>query len=320
MFLYDHLMYLGTAHINAQHQADPEAAEKDPHIHARKAGQQASAEVDDNDSLYAFNNIYIEVCGTFDTLRGLITLFIGFFLFKACSEILPDLWGRLFPIWVDVQANEASFFGGFVFAVLLAVGVTGVLVWLFWKWGWQWLRYDCLTLRRGLVRFNRKDRKVYVYLPRYAGGIREFKWDDFEAEAGAAEGMATVLGGVVDCSQGMGKAVVLWAGMIGKIMGTEEEALAFWEYIRRYMEYGPSAVPAPRRLLSKRVSPWHSLVNVFEPLAVIARQHLWLWPFIAILSPFLGIWAGGHWIAMLLSVEPKWPEHIRRECGEKECQ
>ncbi|WP_146038389.1 DUF6708 domain-containing protein [Pseudomonas sp. FW300-N1A1] len=100
--------------------------------------------------------------------------------------------------------------------------------------------------------------------------------------------------------------------LVGKPTRNASELLAFWEYIRRYMEDGPEAAPAPERLLPRFPWPWHSLSAVWRlDTGVIKTPALWIFiPVHLLLLPLILIHACAHWVSLLLCYEPRFPRAI----------
>jgi hypothetical protein len=195
-------------------------------------------------------------------------------------------------------------------------GIATIVVFLFWAWlfkklAWPLINKDYFTTRRILIRFNRITRKVYLHRPKYAGGVQTFDWDMLEA----------ALDNKGKENKGDGRLVVGWADLearrmlgiefVGRAAGNEANGLAWWEYIRRYMEEGADSVPKPSPRLWKGAWPHISIISVFYlyPERIRNGGPLW-WIFLLCIAPVDLVRAGLHWIAMLLCVEPKFPPEI----------
>ena len=108
---------------------------------------------------------------------------------------------------------------------------------------------------------------------------------------------------------------------VGNACRDYQHLLSFWEYIRRFMEDGADAVPAPKRLRSKWPNPLRSMLTVsrlslpggFDP----GRMFLWLR---LVLAPVFFIWGLGHYASLLLSYEPRFPKAIRVASHESEAR
>ena len=100
--------------------------------------------------------------------------------------------------------------------------------------------------------------------------------------------------------------------MVGKPTRNGSELLAFWEYIRRYMEEGPEAAPKPQKLIGKFPWPWRSFMAVWQlDSRFFKTPQLWIFVLVySLLLPLITIHAIGHWISLLLCYEPKFPRAI----------
>ncbi|WP_061955955.1 DUF6708 domain-containing protein [Cupriavidus pauculus] len=287
---------------------DPNLPMTDGMAHDQRAAQRPIA----NASVFKKNDTYLEVCGQFEAQRGMLG-------FAVC----------LIPVWVMGFFCEAVY----ILTLNLVRGVTesgipvgnrgetmfGMVVMLLMLWGVAWLfkklalpqvRKDYFTTRRTLIRFNRVTRKVHVHQPPQAGGINTYDWD---------EAIATLDDGEPDKSSGrlvMGWIDVEAAQMrglifVGRAAGNAARGRAWWEYIRRYMEEGPDSVPQPFVRLWKGAWPHMSIWNVFYlyPERLLHGGPLW-WILLPCLAPVDLMRAALHWLAMLLSVEPRFPPEI----------
>lgn len=98
---------------------------------------------------------------------------------------------------------------------------------------------------------------------------------------------------------------------IGHKTKSATELNNLWEFIRRYMEDGPEAVPKPK-LISKFPWPWVSLQAPMIYLWPLFGKYGYekLLPIFILLSPLFLIHGIFHWISLLLCWEPKWPKEI----------
>jgi hypothetical protein len=287
---------------------DPSLPMTDGMAHDQRAAQRPIA----NASVFKKNDTYLEVCGQFEAQRGMLGFavclipvgVIGFLSYMVGRAIFDLIRGFL---GADLPAS----LGGLVFYIL-ATSLTLILPvgWLFKKLLLPQVRKDYFTTRRTLIRFNRVTRKVYVHQPPQAGGINTYDWD---------EAIATLDDGEPDKSSGrlvMGWIDVEAAQMrglifVGRAAGNAARGRAWWEYIRRYMEEGPDSVPQPFVRLWKGVWPHMSIWSVFYlyPERLLHGGPLW-WILLPCLAPVDLMRAALHWLAMLLSVEPRFPPEI----------
>lgn len=272
----------------------------------------------DAESLYARNDTYLDVRAAFqEEKRGLITFgFFGlfgvwfYFLFWKLS-LHPGFyilvlgrtpWGR------PIQTGDYFFIGLFL---LLGCGI----LYLVFKYAWPWIRTELFTQRHLVARFNRKTRQVYLNRPRYAGGKVTLAWEaaspGIQPDDPDHMGMAGFL--LVAFPTERSGADFSDFVFLGRPMRGNREIEGLWEYVRRYMEEGPQAVPRPKRLLPLWPSP-------VEPVRATLRFMSPMWrrsgKVVAlatglVLSPLLILHAFCHWVSLLLCWRPYWPKEMR---------
>ncbi|MHA7915289.1 DUF6708 domain-containing protein [Alloalcanivorax xenomutans] len=276
--------------------------------------------------VYAYNDTYLEMrAGCMEYTRGLVTIISLFYLFLAGGFSYG-----LFVVASDLLSTPA--FDVFL-ATIFSLSATTVLFWLYFKYGLQITRFEMLTQRRLLIRFNRKTRQVYLHRPKYAGGVATLPWDEAQ--------------GIYDLGGSRFPILLLWPSQpnrpqmegvhVGKACATSEPMRDEWEFIRRYMEEGPEGLPQPR-IRSKWPLPWHAFEPVFggmlrlllgrrekrqssDPAQDKKQTGKWLLGrllmlvALVIISPALLILGLANWLSQLLCWEPRWPKVIR-EAGQ----
>lgn len=323
MYFFEWMFYDG------REPGEYERLEKKAEESARKSGKPllgpntmdcVSGSITDNDSLYAYNDAYIDVRTPHDEKRGLITLFLGIGCvtwLAACiylislpvrSLLLGDDWGGDF---------------GFYLFLVTSVFITLGSYYLYFKYLFRYLRLEAFTARRLIVRFNRVTRKVYLLRPKNIGGIVALDWDKTEAAVDRSMRNDVLPGGGF-LFLAWGKGAVYDAdghpnddfeiALVGRTARNGAELLAFWEYIRRYMEVGPQAAPPPKKLLSKTPWPWLSFEAAWNIMPLRGLRESGMWPVFVLvkilLLPVTIVHAFGHWISLLLCYEPKFPPSI----------
>ncbi len=170
-----------------------------------------------------------------------------------------------------------------------------------------------LTSRHLLIRFNRKTQQVHLHRPSYCGGIVTFPWRSTGSTAIHPEDDALSLG--------MRLALVwhpirtglphLEFAFLGKQGQGGSELRDEWEFIRRYMEEGPDAVPRPR-LSTQLPSPIQAFSAQFEGLGRFFRHSGWpLKVALLLIWPAFVIIGTAHWVSLMLCWRPRWPKIIR---------
>ncbi|NWL76214.1 hypothetical protein DM872_05075 [Pseudomonas taiwanensis] len=286
--------------------------------------ESVSKVVYDNDSLYAYNDTYIDLRTPNDEKKGAITFF-------GCAIGGTLLWAELAVIWLATAdlLNPSVVLGWdfYVFSLILSPLTGSAALFFYFKYAFRLLRLESFTARRIIVRFNRITRKVYPLRPEYLGGIRIMDWDKTEVLIDKNMSELDGTGGFVILVWDRGDGVDLQGTptedievtFVGKPTHSARELLAFWEYIRRYMEDGPAAAPAPKKLLSKFPWPWLSLKAAWG-LDTRFLRHSGLRIFVVanvLMLPAILIHATGHWLSLLLCYEPRFPRAIE-EAGRKD--
>lgn len=215
-------------------------------------------------SIYAQNDSYLEMCNPGwkeqrDLMLGLLLL-VPFALLVIWMwygfAIHPLLFKRLIMFWTSFpyDANDGDgivLWMGWLVGFPLAAGAAFLLVGAFYYMGARTLFF---TYVRGRVRFNRITRKVYVLRPGYCGGNQVFDWDRLVAlcdlSAGGRKSTLKVLAlyhPPFDPNDQPLKGPARGEDCIfvGDALPSYEAALPLWEYIRRYMQEGPTVDDIP---------------------------------------------------------------------------
>ena len=308
-----------------------EEALKEFNLQQRQAGQaelhapesvsdSVSKRIHDNCSLYSYNDKYIDLRTPNDEKRGAITIFLGFaygfvtYMFLSMGAISAEKI-------ISGHNHSGAQLGISDYLILTLFPLFWpAILYILLKYTFRFLLMESFTARRIIVRFNRITRKVYLLRPKHLGGIRIMDWDKTEILIDKNMSELEGTGGFVILVWDRGDGVDLEGTptdnievtFVGKPTRNASELLAFWEYIRRYMEEGPAAAPAPEKLICKFPWPWLSLKAArgldssfirTRELRIFVLLNLLLWPVIL-------IHATGHWLSLLLCYEPRFPRSI----------
>lgn len=213
--------------------------------------------------VYAQNDAYLELCnpgwsrqwwaglsaiGVVLTSSLIILAWYGFavhpLLFKKVMFVFPWLMGDYEPGTKDV----AIVWFGWLLCFPMAIGASFLLYLSLVLSG---MRTGFFTYLRGRVRFNRKTRKVYVLRPGYCGGNKVFEWDRLLGllEASPADGRQFDEFALAlyhppfdpNDPKTKGEDCIF----VGPELIHRGQAAGLWEYIRRYMEIGPTVDEIP---------------------------------------------------------------------------
>jgi len=226
-------------------------------------------------------------------------------------------------VLIIAEISNSELFDKLHFSIVFFIGIMGCYIMIggYLFIAQKLFRLEIFVQRRLLVRFDRLNRKVHLHRPSYAGGIVSLDWDNVEVELDIKKSrfgvplplswhQSRTSDGLPECA------------LVGRNSRSHDELAQRWEFIRRFMEDGPQAVPREKRL-TKFPWPWNS---------VIAAGSL-VWPFIMmmgkdeeippqvivggiLISPAILLYAAFHWLSLLLCWEPVFPREIRKACGE----
>lgn len=324
MYYFEWLIYDDRATVDYEALARRTDAQilKNEKIPPIRINQKVSTKITSNDSLYSYNSTYIDVRTPNDEKRGLITLMIG-----GCGAIL--LWLLGMTIHYAFRDILAGYKGDQIplvaFDYILLGGIPLIpltALYFYVKYAFRYLRLEVFTARRLIVRFNRITRKIYLLRPNHLGGIVALDWGTAEVCIDPKMSELNGTGGFVVLGWDKESHSVrdihgnlkddFEITFVGKPTRNASELLAFWEYIRRYMEYGPEAAPKPKKLIGKFPWPWRSFMAVWRlDSHFVKAPKLWFFVIIySLLVPLIVVHACAHWVSLLLCYEPKFPRNI----------
>ena len=210
--------------------------------------------------IFAQNDAYLEICNPGWDLQWRAG--IGNF-FVVIPALLMIWWWFGFAIYPLISDGVIFFFVktslgdgdkvllwmGWLLFFPLAIGC-GFLLYLWFFVGG--MRTAFFTLARGRIRFNRLKRKIYVLRPRYCGGNVVIDWDKVVAllkPEGVRRGDKETVQAIAlyrPPSHGGGSDSDEDAIFVGPTLPFRDlQAAGMWEYIRRYMEEGPTVDQIP---------------------------------------------------------------------------
>jgi hypothetical protein len=222
--------------------------------------------------VYAQNDAYLELCnsgwerqwkagiGTVFILLPCLLIFWSFYGFA----LHPLFFDHVLLLWGSSEnlSTSADLWFGWLLIFPLALGCCALL--------WLWLdimgvRTCFFTSARGRIRFNRVTRKVYLLRPKGCGGNAVFEWDrlraivdmdgyDLLAKKNGAPGKAAYYSLILyhppfdpADPQAEGEDAIF----VGPTLPVQSQSAPLWEYIRRYMETGPTVDEIPEGTASR---------------------------------------------------------------------
>lgn len=273
--------------------------------------EKVSEEAVNCSAVYRKNDVYLETSHVDEhDQRGFFTAMMGFPLLVVC----------FFLSYMEIKVvSEIVFFGADFMSVVLMLGIVVSILGLVWFVMQMHLRKDVFTYRHAAIRFNRKTRQIHVFYSPSLGGARSYNWDDVipTVDREAQHGFYVLSMIAADPKRER----YYDTFTVGQQLGKREDCLAWWEYIRRFMEEGPDSVPEPEWYLSDKLSLKESFLRWF-PLREMKRDKargLDIGPAkvrMVLMSPLLALFSLGHFVSMLTSRRVTWPPEIRQACGE----
>ncbi|MCE3027514.1 DUF6708 domain-containing protein [Salinicola sp. DM10] len=292
-----------------------------PHVFDREEGKAFSHEkkaADDPgmaEAVYHKTRFFLETThveeyaarGEYTAMMGFpLVVMCGFFVYMALLSVL------------DIGSSGFNFYDllMIVFSLIVVVGSV-------WISNYLLLGNDWFSYRHGAVRFNCKAQQVYVFYSPSLGGVRTYQWKDMLAyidRSGVQDG-SSVSGFYVLKFYACDSERKSYYGSfkIGSSFSRYEDCVAWWEYLRRYMEEGPDSVPEPEWYLSDRLSLKESFLRWF-PLREMRRDRARgldvksAQTRMVLMSPLLVFFSLGHFFSILTSKKVKWPENVRDAC------
>jgi hypothetical protein len=177
---------------------------------------------------------------------------------------------------------------------------------------WALLR-ESFTLTHYPIRFNRKNRMVYVFRPKRRADILRVKWD--EVYWHIRHNKNRQFGGynwfIAGHVMSKDRKTVLETFAFGHVGGDAKDVYPLWEYVRRFMQDGPNSVQAPELYLpinGRREGFWWGAQTVMlnTPANLLMG---------VLMMPFTAPAAITRWLCMLSNRVPAWPADIEQECG-----
>jgi hypothetical protein len=211
--------------------------------------------------VFAQNDSYLEFCNPGWDVQWRTVL--GTLIVLPFASLIIWMWygfavhPLLFDVFVMVwQINSYERDGdglliwfGWLLLFPLALGVTYLLYGWFFGMG---ARTSYFTYARGRVRFNRLTRKVYVLRPPNCGGNKVFDWErlvalpnrvpDGHPMASQIIGSLALYQAPVQPDGSDEDAIYVGPSLT---LNPSVQALRLWEYIRLYMEVGPTVDHIP---------------------------------------------------------------------------
>ncbi len=261
----------------------------------RQLHQKQRLEVDAGDdvTVIRFNATYLELMDKWLDARGIMTsvavMGIGFGLFAI------GVWPYFY--FTSNQVGD----GFWLPAIAMSVLAIAFLVLPFWL-----LKTDAFRYTHFPIRLNRKTKMVHVF--RTNGTVLSVPWDEvFFCVAALPQNNWEIQGHVLD-ADGTTVKETFALPVIGTGERDREQLSRYWEFVRRYMEEGPSSVARLIEYCLPIAERRESFADGFHHLH--ARAHAAPAPIlIGVLLIYLVTYPG-RWFALRTSKIPQWPAEI----------
>ncbi|MDR6202018.1 DUF6708 domain-containing protein [Paraburkholderia graminis] len=276
-------------------------------------------------TVFGMNDRYLEICDASYFQLGwcLLAFLVGFPGFLLLTIAATQAATEVNPIMV--QNGDQGWFSAsmwFMSALMLAGCAFSIVL----------LRRDCFNYRHRSVRFNRRTRTVYAFKHNGRNGVIQVPWDKAffyvqrQASNSAFGGAPTLMRCLV--LNDAGEVVDTFSFGLRTVNGASEssdygrqvlyQVKANFEFIRRYMEDGPTALPPVSEYLPREPSLRNSIRVRFYGLGAIGRVGMGLRIFTFMISGPVFLLSVLHYIAQLTSREPVWPTDVETACGNTE--
>ena len=250
-----------------------------------------------NASTIKFNSIYVEMVDRWFYCRGKHT---GGFLFLSIAMVVGTF--IMAPLY-DLQHSGTLTSKG-----LLAIGVAFCACVPLWAWAVWLIRKEAYRWTHFPIRFNRKNRMVYVFC--FDGVVRSAKWDDLFFTFGRCEWIGVQEWEIRGHALKADKETVEWSFALHGESPIPRELKMYWEFVRRYMEEGSASV-------HDEVFWCHDIVTKCETYQVgleVLRLELDWKIYRTILAPALWFLALARQYVMKTSKIPVWPDEVEAQC------
>jgi len=274
-------------------------------------------------TVFGMNDVYLEVCDSSYSQVGWGLL--GFLLCFPAFVVLTSFCveSAVVDTPAMVRNGEQGMFsaGMWVFvAITLLCCVLTVVV----------LLRDCFNYRHKAVRFNRQTRMVYAFRHNGPGGVIAVPWDKafFYPHRLPSNGLAGGAPTLMRCFvlDDAGKKIVNTFSFGARTVNGADESTpigkqvlyqvqANFEFIRRYMEQGPDALPKVERYLPRGPSLRASMSVWFYGVGAVGSASGAMRGLTILLSGPIFLLSILHYIAQLTSREPVWPTEVEAACG-----
>lgn len=255
-------------------------------------------------SVLSLNSTYADFVDRRFRLRGMVYTVAAF----ACTLLVT--WFATLLIWDTAHgvAQGSISVGSLIFRALAGVLPIVLMALFMWHVG---LRYELFRYTHYPIRFNRKNKTIYVFRAPEEGGVLEVGWDSafFHIGIGSSHSFVRDLRAHV-----LEDGIVTETFTVGHYFDDTQidRVKSLWEFIRRYMEEGPEAVgPDPLdRYVSTSTN--QTLRNCY--IHVVSSLGSFAYSIRYAIFPVYLLLTLSRWAVFKTCKRPEWPDHIEQKC------
>lgn len=255
-----------------------------------------------NLSIIRMNSTYLECVDRWFRCRGWMTVVSLLFFALTVALVVGPLY--MFPPvhWIPSRSDLHLM----LLAMPAMVPLWLLLSWALFKESFRWTHFP--------IRFNHRKRLVYVF--RTDGTVLQAKWDRIFFTLGRCQRISgrqnwDIRGHVLDRD---GETVLETFALPGDSSHIDE-LKSVWEFIRRYMEEGPSSVHRDVYWCHDIADKRERYAAGLKYLVFPAGFYVCLKVLLIVLFPMFFAESLGRWFAMRTSKIPVWPAEVEAQCA-----
>ena len=197
-----------------------------------------------------------------------------------------------------IAVDFARIMFGWFATIVLSLFVIAIYVILLGKDFFCYIHYP--------IRFNRINRKVYLFRHNKKNGVMTLDWDKVHWCVGRGRDVGHYIyelrGHVLDDD-----GIVRYTFAVGQYCESHAGILQHWEALRLYMEESPAALPYPPLALSISTRPTFRNCMLLVISWFDGYQSIKMFLFSMLYGFF-------RWLALSTCREPRWPSEVEAEC------
>jgi hypothetical protein len=261
-------------------------------------------------SVIKMNSTYLELVDKWYGDNGFLnfvsiaflTLFLGLLLPLGIEVTLTGLG------YIPTTSEEEHILGYGIFILAILIPTIWMFFWIFKKESFAFTHYPTI--------FNRKSKMVHVF--KTDGSVFSTPWDDIYftlSQVDSANKFCNILGHVLSKD----KSLILDTFSLSVSQTNSEGGLnllrCHWEFVRRYMEYGPESVSSQVQFCLPISTKKETLrFGINRLLANSSSDEPLGFPILFLSIGFDLLSVPFRYIAMLTSKIPTWPPEIVVDC------